>query len=346
MRLRAIVCVPGAILSLFAAAYLAAQSLGVPAAADRDESGMQTGQTGIPALSAEPMPSADPAQAVAPALTGDPAKEPNLLAVDPGDCLWLTGDSAARAGFCVLYDRNGRRIARADFFPCPDAPSALLAIPATTETDTYRLETTERFANGAVTASFAAVRVKPKAFAKEEIPLDESNTAIRTDKSKERVRQIDRLNGILYRVDPAAPRYFGPWTAPAGEARRSSGFSDRRTYRYADGTRVTAYHYGIDFALPRGTPVFAAGDGRVALAENRISTGWSVVIEHLPGVYSLYYHLDKLATAEGELVRAGTLIGQSGSTGLSTGPHLHWEFRVNGEAVSPDWFLFTSNTEK
>ena len=75
------------------------------------------------------------------------------------------------------------------------------------------------------------------------------------------------------------------------------------------------------------------------LAESRISTGWSVVVEHLPGVYSLYYHLDSLAASEGEAVRAGTLIGRSGSTGLSTGPHLHWEFRVNGEAVSPDWFL-------
>ena len=75
------------------------------------------------------------------------------------------------------------------------------------------------------------------------------------------------------------------------------------------------------------------------MSEERISTGNTIVIEHLPGVYSLYYHLDTLLAGCGEFVRAGTLIGRSGNTGLSTGPHLHWEFRVNGEAVSPDWFV-------
>jgi len=74
------------------------------------------------------------------------------------------------------------------------------------------------------------------------------------------------------------------------------------------------------------------------MAENRISTGFTVVIEHLPGVYSLYYHLDALLAGEGETVRTGSLIGRSGNTGLATGPHLHWEFRVNGEAADPDWF--------
>jgi murein DD-endopeptidase MepM/ murein hydrolase activator NlpD len=64
-----------------------------------------------------------------------------------------------------------------------------------------------------------------------------------------------------------------------------------------------------------------------------------VIIEHLPGLYSLYYHLDKIHIAEGTLVEAGTLLGESGSTGLSTGPHLHWEIRVAGENADPDAFM-------
>jgi murein DD-endopeptidase MepM/ murein hydrolase activator NlpD len=70
----------------------------------------------------------------------------------------------------------------------------------------------------------------------------------------------------------------------------------------------------------------------------RIVTGNSVVIEHLPGVYSLYYHLDKIEVKEGDIVEAGTLLGLSGATGLATGPHLHWEVRVNGENTDPDVF--------
>ena len=74
------------------------------------------------------------------------------------------------------------------------------------------------------------------------------------------------------------------------------------------------------------------------MAENRISTGWSVCIEHLPGLYSLYYHMSKLNVEVGQIVEKGKLLGLSGSTGLATGPHLHWEVRLNIEAVNPDFF--------
>ena len=82
----------------------------------------------------------------------------------------------------------------------------------------------------------------------------------------------------------------------------------------------------------------SAQEGKVVLAEFRISTGWSVVIEHLPGLYSLYYHLSSLNVKEGDRVKSGEKIGLSGSTGLATGPHLHWEVRLNAGAVKPDFF--------
>ena len=75
------------------------------------------------------------------------------------------------------------------------------------------------------------------------------------------------------------------------------------------------------------------------MAETRITTGWSTVIEHLPGLYSLYYHQSKVNVKVGDIVKKGDLIGYSGATGLATGPHLHWEMRLNMEAVSPDFFL-------
>ena len=72
---------------------------------------------------------------------------------------------------------------------------------------------------------------------------------------------------------------------------------------------------------------------------SRIVTGNTVILEHLPGLYSLYYHLDKIAVSEGSIVEAGTILGESGSTGLATGPHLHWEIRVSTENADPDVFL-------
>ena len=72
------------------------------------------------------------------------------------------------------------------------------------------------------------------------------------------------------------------------------------------------------------------------MARSRIVTGDTVVIEHLPGVYSLYYHLDEIFVEEGEEIAVEALIGTVGSTGLATGPHLHWEIRVAGVPVSPE----------
>jgi len=88
--------------------------------------------------------------------------------------------------------------------------------------------------------------------------------------------------------------------------------------------------------MPTGTPVAAAGAGKVVFAGDRIVTGLTVVLEHLPGVYSLYYHLNDIAVAEGDVVEQGTTVGGVGSTGLATGPHLHWEVRVSGVPVKPE----------
>jgi murein DD-endopeptidase MepM/ murein hydrolase activator NlpD len=182
------------------------------------------------------------------------------------------------------------------------------------------------------------VTVKKKDFDSETIPLNETNTAIRTDTSPARLSQIDTLNAILETRDAGAVYHQGAFVPPTTAARRTSGFGDRRVYVYSSGRKATSEHYGIDYGVPTGTPVTACGAGKVVLAENRISTGWSVVIEHLPGLYSLYYHMDSLEVKVNQMVKAGDEIGKSGATGLATGPHLHWEIRLNTVAVNPDFF--------
>jgi Membrane proteins related to metalloendopeptidases len=177
-----------------------------------------------------------------------------------------------------------------------------------------------------------------KKFAEETIPLNEKNTEIKTDTSPAHVAQVEKLNTILETVVPSDVFFLKPFVSPVESTRRTAGFGDRRVYTYTGGKESSSVHYGIDFGVPEGTAVSACGDGRVVMAENRISTGWSVVIEHAPGLYSLYYHMKSLNVKEGQSVRQGEKIGLSGATGLATGPHLHWEVRLNMCAVSPDFF--------
>jgi murein DD-endopeptidase MepM/ murein hydrolase activator NlpD len=98
------------------------------------------------------------------------------------------------------------------------------------------------------------------------------------------------------------------------------------------------YHAGVDFDGELGDPVFAAADGLVVLAEPLQVRGNAVILDHGLGVYSNYFHMSELAVQQGESVSKGQIIGAVGSTGLSTGTHLHWEVRVGGIAVDPfEW---------
>jgi murein DD-endopeptidase MepM/ murein hydrolase activator NlpD len=129
--------------------------------------------------------------------------------------------------------------------------------------------------------------------------------------------------------------HFGPFDVPVEDGVITSYFGDRRLFVYVDVQSERSVHTGIDLAAPAGTPVLSSGGGRVALAVERLITGNTVVIEHLPGVYSLYYHLEEIRVDAGGQVSGGSVIGTIGSSGLATGPHLHWEIRVGGVCVDP-----------
>jgi murein DD-endopeptidase MepM/ murein hydrolase activator NlpD len=112
----------------------------------------------------------------------------------------------------------------------------------------------------------------------------------------------------------------------------TSGFGDPR--RYIRGGNIS-YHRGADIAAPLGTPVYASNAGIVKVAEFLPIKGGFVMIDHGGDIFSLYLHQSQLYVNAGEPVERGQLIGAVGSTGLSTGPHLHWEMRVRGEASNP-----------
>jgi murein DD-endopeptidase MepM/ murein hydrolase activator NlpD len=95
-------------------------------------------------------------------------------------------------------------------------------------------------------------------------------------------------------------------------------------------------HKGVDYAARTGTPIMAAGDGRVELAGWKSGYGKTVIINHGQGRSTLYGHMSSLGRIKrGQFVSQGSIIGRVGSTGLATGPHLHYEFRVGGKQVNP-----------
>ena len=102
------------------------------------------------------------------------------------------------------------------------------------------------------------------------------------------------------------------------------------------GPRGSTFHPGLDFVAPRGRPVAAGASGCVEVA-HRDSGGYGklVVLRHGSGMTSWYAHLSKIAVRRGQCVAAGALLGRVGSTGRSTGPHLHFELRLRGAAVDP-----------
>ena len=120
--------------------------------------------------------------------------------------------------------------------------------------------------------------------------------------------------------------------APLNFSYVSSSFNPRRFHPILK--RVKA-HNGIDYRAPSGTPVFAAGDGRVIRSSYTAANGHHVFIKHPNGVVTKYLHFTKRAVKDGERVTQGQVIGYVGATGLATAPHLHYEFIVNGVHRNP-----------
>ena len=120
----------------------------------------------------------------------------------------------------------------------------------------------------------------------------------------------------------------------------SSGYGYRRDPIYGS----TKFHEGLDFAASTGTPVFATADGKVTVAKREAGYGNCIDIDHGFNYITRYAHLSNILVKEGEDVKRGQLIGKVGSTGKSTGPHLHYEVRFKGEAQNPVNYYFMDLT--
>lgn len=129
------------------------------------------------------------------------------------------------------------------------------------------------------------------------------------------------------------------WPVAGGET--TDSFGGRRD---PFGGGSSEFHSGQDISAERGTPVFAAGIATVKFAGTQSGYGQIIILDHGDGITTRYGHLSKIEVEAGQQLARGTMIGRVGSTGRSTGPHLHYEVRINEEPVNPRAYLPTPAT--
>jgi murein DD-endopeptidase MepM/ murein hydrolase activator NlpD len=231
--------------------------------------------------------------------------------------------------------RGETQLGRAQFFDLGETSrrgpvrTAVMAIPSTAGAGKAHLRVEQ---GGKVLATLELV-IEERHFLTETFPITGAMVDILAP-DPEKTRQAEQLWAILARTGTDIYT-FGEFIMPVKSTVQTSRFGSRRVYRYPDGRTSTSIHAGVDWRAPTGTSISACAPGKVILARMRIVTGNTVVIEHMPGVYSLYYHMDKIDVAEGDMVQTGTRLGDVGATGFATGAHLHWELRVATENTDP-----------
>ena len=139
---------------------------------------------------------------------------------------------------------------------------------------------------------------------------------------KEEIKEFQKQQAATPSIWPAQGR------VTSGFGIRTSPFSRRKEF-----------HYGIDIAAPRGTLIMASADGKVIEAAYRRGYGNTIIINHGYGIRTMYAHLSSIGVSVGEEVLKGQRIGLMGSTGVTTGSHLHYEVHLNGIAVNPRGYL-------
>ena len=245
-----------------------------------------------------------------------------------------------------LY-KDGKLLNRGTFFSLDTVSrrgpvyTTVMAVPTTAASGdaTIRIE-----AAGKVLHTIE-LTIEHRGYRTETLHITSAMSDILTQPDPEKTRQAEQMWAIWARTGTDIYT-TGNFAMPVISNYQTSIFGNRRTYVYPNGRSSTSIHAGVDWRAPTGTPIMAPAAGKVVLSMLRITTGNTVVIEHMPGVYSLYYHMDKLWVSEGDMVMAGTRIGDAGATGFATGAHLHYEIRVSTENADPAIFMTRTILDK
>jgi murein DD-endopeptidase MepM/ murein hydrolase activator NlpD len=205
----------------------------------------------------------------------------------------------------------------------------LMGIDMSTSPATYEIKVFATDGDNRVYSSTLPLRVKKVDFGTQVLSLPPSMVDLDA-KTLERVNQETRKLEALFQASQNKRLWKSVFIRPV-DGEISTGFG---LTRIINGQR-RSQHTGVDLQAEEGTSVLATNHGVVVLVDELFFSGKSVILDHGWGLYSMYFHLSEALVKEGDLVRAGAILGRVGSTGRSTGPHLHWGIRIKGARVDP-----------
>ena len=178
------------------------------------------------------------------------------------------------------------------------------------------------------------VRIDDYPYPVQHITLKDDSTVHLSQENIDRAaRERKKVGAALSRR--TARRFRLPLAAPLAKLPSGGRFGSRRFFN----GEPRSPHSGADYAATAGTPVLSVANGTIALAEHHFFAGKSIFVDHGDGLISMYFHLSEIGVANGDTVRRGQRIGAVGSTGRSTGPHLHLGLRWRGARVDPAQLL-------
>ena len=177
-------------------------------------------------------------------------------------------------------------------------------------------------------------RIKKKNYTEQRIILADAKMVSPPSKELERIRKESAAQKAVYASFTPQIDLSQGFIMPL-EGRKTSLYGHRRFFN--DVPRSP--HSGLDIAAPTGTPIVAPGPGRVALRGDFYFNGKTILLDHGQGLITMYCHMSEYMVEEGEFIDQGQMLGLVGSTGRSTGPHLHWSVSLNNFRIDPLEFL-------
>lgn len=213
------------------------------------------------------------------------------------------------------------------FFPYEDGFAALVGVNAFAEAGQYLLEL-EGSGSQPWRPFEQPITIASSGFGLEQITVDPELNELLTPELR---ATEDAFLEPIYTDSAPEPLWEGLFQAPVTSTIVTSQYGNSRSY---NGGPVFTFHTGVDFAGTTGTPILAPANGQIVFADLLELRGFTVIVDHGAGVMSAYFHLSEIFVMVGDEVTQGQALGAGGSTGLSTGPHLHWEMRIFDTAVN------------
>ncbi|MFY7991833.1 MAG: M23 family metallopeptidase [Bacteriovoracaceae bacterium] len=248
---------------------------------------------------------------------GKNPKTSQKITIHPGEARFIQFDKLSKEGKLTCRDKEYK------YFDNGSQYGAFIAESYFSEMNDFDC----LFKDGKTSKIVASFNVVKKKFPEEKLKVDPRKITLRK-KDQIRVAKEQEVLNKLYASSTSTPYFQTSFMAPLN-SHITSIYGIKRTYN----KQHKGQHLGTDFRAAIGDKIPAANRGKVVFSGDLFYTGWTVIIDHGLDIFTVYGHLSKTLVESGQIVQKGDLIGLSGNTGRTSGPHLHWGVKIVGQYI-------------